>query len=61
MLSSAANVAVAAALYCLATGQAIALPAAAKAAAVALAWAAATQWLRGRPTAGALFGEERGK
>lgn len=58
LLSSATNVAVAAALYCLAAGQASALPAAGKAAAAVLAWAVAAQWLRGRPTAGVLFGEQ---
>lgn len=61
LISCSANLAVAAAAYGLLWGgRAAALsPAVAIAGAVTLMWAVAAQWLRARPTAGALFGERQ--
>lgn len=60
LLSLAANLAVAAAAYGLWWGSSTTLapPAVAAAGAAALLWAVVAQWLRARPTAGALFGEQ---
>lgn len=60
ILSCAANLAAAAAAYCLWWGSSATLapPAVAAAGAAALLWAVAAQWLRARPTAGMLFGEQ---
>ena len=61
-LSTAASLAIAAALYHVGWAWAGALPAGVRGAlAVALLWLLARQWLRGRPAAGPLFGERAGR
>ena len=58
LLSTGAGLAAAAAAAYIALAPAGALPGSAQAAAAGLAlWVAAAPWLRGRPTAGRLFGE----